>query len=194
MIRGLSLVVMVGIAVWSVPLLWPSLSTVLNGPPSSVHPVGFEAVAAKKKKKKLTDAEITTLLEPITKDINGISTKVKSRRLLSPEENEKLMAAYDTLSGLMQDASGNPQLLAPLYQLGVLFTARQNWLEAYDSLDYVAKNYANTPYAARAQRYLIQVHPHVEAFLPPEPTLEPGTAPAKPGSPAVVAPASAKKP
>jgi len=101
---------------------------------------------AAKKKKKISDEEITQ----ITTTINTLMKKVYGSALFSPKDNEDLIDIKLQLDDVLL---GNPNAMdfAQLYyKTGFIYRAREYKEEAIECFQTVLDNFPDSPYSAKA--------------------------------------------
>ena len=141
---------------------------------------GFSTPADAKKKaaKGPTAEEIQKSIDTLTKDVDGLTMKVQSRALLSPQENGKLVEIKFKLMDLMGQSPNNPALVRPLYQAGVLYNARESYNDAYELFNYLTEGYPANPYSnkAKSQMQMLEKRFGADTFFVEKGSPAPGTA------------------
>jgi hypothetical protein len=154
-----------------------------------------EAQAAKKSAKAKA-AEQEKALEEVSKALDGLLAKSQSRLLFSPKDAGSLSEIKYQLIELLQNAKGNPALAKPVYQAGVLFARRDEYLEAYDLLQQLTLAFPESPYSVRARAEIgLLKRTYGEAAFPAEIAAPSSGTPATGGAApeAAVAPAASGK-
>jgi hypothetical protein len=123
------------------------------------------------------EAELKKSLDPVNDQLMKLMIKVQSRALLSPDEAGQLADLKYKLLDMMNQYPQSLQLARPAYQAGVLFTEREEYNDAYELFNYVAKGFTTNPYGLKAKGQIQQLEKRfgpayfsVEAVSPTAPT------------------------
>ncbi|OGI17987.1 MAG: hypothetical protein A2287_06680 [Candidatus Melainabacteria bacterium RIFOXYA12_FULL_32_12] len=115
--------------------------------------LGFAVVPdalAAKKKKKITDEEITQ----ITTTINTLVKKVYASGLFSPKDNEDLIDIKLQLDDALLGNPNNNDFPQLYYKTGFIYREREYREEAIECFQTVLDNFPDSPYAAKAMNEL----------------------------------------
>lgn len=153
--------------------------------------MGTPVEAAKKKKDDGKDAakqeaEIKAVIDPVDKTLTTLMVKIQSRGLFSPQDAGKLADVQLKLEGLMDLYPKAPQIVKSVFQTGILLTEREDYMNGYEMLSFVATQFPDNPYGLKAKSKILQLEkklgpdyfPKDEAAAPADPA-----APAKPETP-----------
>ena len=105
---------------------------------------------AAKKKKKLTDEEVTQ----ITNTINVLTKKVYAAGLFSPEDNEKLIDIKLKLDTALESSASNKDFPGLYFRTGFVYKAREYKDEAIECFQTVLDVFPDSPYSLRAANEL----------------------------------------
>lgn len=122
----------------------------------SVGP-GYLSAEAAKKKKGGGDAELQKTLEPMAKSLDALMGKVQSHMLFSPKDSGALLSLKFQLMDLMKDNPNNPLLVKPLFQAGVIYAGREQFIDSYEMFNYLTTNFPDNPYGIRAKSEIQQL-------------------------------------
>jgi hypothetical protein len=104
---------------------------------------------ASKKKKKLTDDEMTQ----ISNTVNSLVKKVYSDSLFSPKDNDNLIDMKIKLDDAMA-GNPNPDFAQLYFKLGYVYKEREMKDDAVDCYQTILENFADSPYAVKATNEL----------------------------------------
>jgi hypothetical protein len=118
---------------------------------------GFAKKKAAKgeKSQEAIDAEVKKTLEPLQTTLTDLMKKVQNRYLFSVKEADKLSEAHASLSDLMNQYPTHALLVKPAYEAAVILAQREQYLDAYQCLQFVATQFPQSPYGLKAK---IQLH------------------------------------
>lgn len=104
-----------------------------------------DALAAKKKK-KMSDEEITM----ITDTVNDLMKKVYSAALFSPKDNEKLIEIKLQLDEAMDSSPNNKDFPQLFFKTGFIYKERERRDEAIECFQVILDNFPDSSYAVKA--------------------------------------------
>ena len=96
-------------------------------------------------------------LGPLSEQLMQLTMKIQGRGLLSPGEAGKLAEMKYQLLDLMNQTPANALLTRAVYQAGVLFTEREQYNDAYEMFQYLAKNFPDNPYGSKGRGQIQQL-------------------------------------
>ncbi len=125
---------------------------------SCVSPVD----AAKKKKDDGKDAakqeaEIKAVVDPVDKTLTTLMVKIQSRGLFSPQDAGKLADVKIKLNGLIDQYPTSPLIVKSVFQAGLLFTEREDYMNGYELLSFLAAQFPENPYGLKAKSKILQL-------------------------------------
>jgi len=119
-------------------------------------------------------------LEPKLKVLMG---KVQTHTLFTPEDGQSLEDLAQASQGLQEKYAKVAEFAPMLYNMAVLFKAREMYFESYDAFQTVITNYGTSPYARKAQFQMMGLKKVMGAdfdmMQASQPATTPTTAPAK---------------
>lgn len=107
-------------------------------------------VLASKKKKKLSDQEITQ----ISDTINDLMIKVKSAALFSPKDNEDLINAKLKLDDSLESNPGNQAFSQLYFKAGIVYREREYRDDAIECFQTILDSFPDSSYALKAMNEL----------------------------------------
>jgi TolA-binding protein len=87
--------------------------------------------------------------------------KVQTRKLFTPEDGENFEALLLASQGLQEKYAKVSEFAPTLYNLGILFKAREHYFEAYDAFQTVMDNYPDSPYSRKAKFQMATLKKHM---------------------------------
>jgi hypothetical protein len=106
---------------------------------------------AKKKAPTGPDAEAQKDLEPVTQELAPLVKKGMARGLFSADDVDKLDTIKYQLMDIMTDYPKASPVAKPVFQMAQVLESRERYDDAYDFYNYVATQYASTPYGMQAK-------------------------------------------
>ncbi|MBX2860243.1 MAG: hypothetical protein KTR14_03345 [Vampirovibrio sp.] len=118
--------------------------------------------AEAKKKKGGGDAEVQKSLDEFKENLQSLLIKSQSRYIFSPKESGELAEIKFKLMDLMQSNPTSTALVTPVYQTGIIYVAREGYLDAYELFSFIAGNFPDNPYATRSKSMLNRLKSNIE--------------------------------
>jgi TolA-binding protein len=110
-----------------------------------------EGEAVAKPKKKGTAKTLPKEWEPYAPKLKLLLQKSQNKSLFTPEDSDTLDELRQ-VSDDLQDRYAKVKDVAPiLYQLGLLFSYREQWASAYDAFITITERFPESPYAPKAR-------------------------------------------
>jgi TolA-binding protein len=113
------------------------------------------------KGKKATPKALATAWEPYAPKVTDLIKKSRNRRLFTPQDSETLNDIQQASAEIQERFQKLPDMAPILYQLGVLYSARDMWFEAYDAFATISSRYPKTSYAGKARFQLTNLRQRV---------------------------------
>jgi tetratricopeptide (TPR) repeat protein len=104
-----------------------------------------DALAAKKKK-KISDEEITQ----ITQTVNYLTKKIYSAGLFSPKDNSSLIDIKLQLDEAFMANPNNKDFPQLYYKIGFVYKEREYKEEAIECFELILNNYSDSPFAEKS--------------------------------------------